>query len=196
MPHKVLAIAGSPRRGGNSETLLDRALAGVAEAEPTADVRKIVLNEMNIKPCQNCRFCAGKGYCRFAESDDMKGVYEALEESDRFIVASPIFFANVSAQLKTMIDRCQPMWVRKFVKKQCHPNQDRRCLFLCCGGFEHDRFYECARQVIKTWAVVLDIRLTGELFYPGIDRRGDIDKHRAAFADAFEAGKKLMTGDG
>lgn len=192
MPRKVLAIAGSPRRGGNSETLLDRALAGVVEADPDAEVRKFVLNEMKIAPCQNCGFCSKTCYCRFADSDDMKVVYEALDRCDRFIVASPIFFANVSAQLKTMIDRCQPAWVRKFKKGRSHPNADRKGLFLCCGGFEHDRFYKCARQVVKTWCVVLDIRLVGELFYGGIDRSGDIEKHPTALADAFEAGKKLM----
>ena len=192
MEHRVLAFAGSPRRGGNSEKLLDSALAGVAAAAPAAAVTKIVLNELEFAPCQNCRFCSTMGYCRFAAGDNMKGIYEALDASDRFVVASPIYFASISAQLKTMIDRCQAIWARKYLLKRPHANPDRKALFLCCGGFKHDRFYKCARQVIAAWCVVLDIRLTGELFYPSIDALGDIAKHPTALDNAFSAGRELM----
>jgi hypothetical protein len=191
LEHKVLAFAGSPRRGGNSEKLLDSALAGVAAAAPGAAITKIVLNELKFAPCQNCGFCSATGYCQFA-GDDMKGIYEALDASDRFVIASPIYFASVSAQIKMMIDRCQAIWARKYLLKRPHANPDRKALFLCCGGFKHDRFYQCARQVIVAWSVVLDIRLTGELFYPSIDARGDIEKHPTALADALAAGRELM----
>lgn len=191
MEHRVLAFAGSPRRGGNSEKLLDSALAGVAAAAPGAAVTKIVLNELKFLPCQNCRFCNATGYCRFAAGDDMKGIYEALDASDRFVIASPIYFANISAQLKTMIDRCQAIWARKYLLNRPHANPDRKALFLSCGGFKHDRFYKCARQVIAAWCVVLDIRLTGELFYPSIDALGDIVKHPTALDEAFNAGREL-----
>jgi len=192
LEHRVLALAGSPRRGGNSEALLDSALAGVAAAAPSAQVRKLVLNELTFAPCQNCGFCSRTGYCQFAASDDMKGVYEALDASDRFLIASPIYFASVSAQLKGMIDRCQAIWARKYLLKRKHANPDRKALFLCCGGFKHDRFYRCARQVIAAWCVVLDIKLTGELFFHSIDERGEIEKHPTALADAFRAGSELM----
>lgn len=192
MEHRVLAFAGSPRRDGNSEKLLDRALAGVAEAAPGATAVKIVLNELKFAPCQNCGFCNAMGYCRFAAGDDMKGIYEALDASDRFVIATPIYFASVSAQLKTMIDRCQAIWARKYLLKRRHPNPDRKALLLCCGGFKHDRFYKCARQVVAAWCVVLDIRLTGELYYSSIDARGDIEKHPTALDDAFSAGRALM----
>ena len=192
MEHKVLAFSGSPRRGGNSEKLLDAALAGVAAAAPGAAITKIVLNELTFAPCQNCGSCNATGDCRFAAGDDMKGIYEALDASDRFIIASPIYFASVSAQLKTMIDRCQAIWARKYLLKRPHANPDRKALFLCCGGFKHDRFYKCARQVIDAWCTVLDIKLTGELFYPSIDARGDIEKHPTALADALNAGRELM----
>lgn len=193
MPHKVLAFAGSPRRNGNSEKLLDGALAGIADAGPAAEVQKVVLNELQFTPCQNCGYCSRTGFCRFAESDDMKGIYQALDSADRFIIASPIYFASVSAQIKAMVDRCQAIWARKYLLKRAHPNPDRKALFLCCGGFKHDRFYKCARRVISAWCIVMDIKLMGELFYPSIDARGDIEKHATALADAFRAGKELMT---
>jgi multimeric flavodoxin WrbA len=193
MSHKVLAVAGSPRRNGNSEKLLDSALAGVVEADPSASVHKVILNELRFTPCQNCGFCSRTGFCRFAEADDMKGIYEMLDASDRFIIASPIYFASVSAQLKMMIDRCQAIWARKYLLNRRHPNPDRKALFLCCGGFKHDRFYKCARQVITAWCAVMDIKLTGELFYQAIDARGQIEKHPTALADAAAAGRALVT---
>lgn len=190
--HKIVAFAGSPRRGGNSEELLDSALAGTAEADPAAEVRKFVLNEMTFKPCLNCGFCSRTGYCRLAESDDMKEIYAALDQADRFVVATPIFFATVSAQLKAMMDRCQSIWARKYLLKQKHANPDRKALLLCCGGFKHDRFYKCTRQAVAAWCVVTDIQLTGELFYSGVDAKGDIAKHPTALADARAAGRALM----
>jgi len=195
LAHKVLAIAGSPRRHGNTETLLDQAIKGITEADREAEGTKIILNERTIKPCQSCGFCTKKGYCRFAESDDMGPIFEALEVSDRFIIAAPIFFANVSAQLKAMIDRCQAIWARKYLLDRPHPNPDRRALFLCCGGFKHDRFFTCARQVIEAWCNVLDIKLSETLFYAGIDARHDIETHSTALAEAAAAGRTLVSPD-
>ena len=192
MTHKLVAFAGSPRRGGNSETLLDAALAGAAEADPRAEVHKLVLNEMNIRPCLNCGECSLTGCCPFAETDDMKRVYALLDECDRFIMATPIYFAAVSAQVKLMMDRCQAIWARKYLLKKRHPDPDRRALLLCCGGFKNERFFPCVRQTVSAWCVVSDIKLTGELFYPGIDNKGAISAHSTALADARAAGRTLI----
>lgn len=191
MSHRVLAIAGSPRRGGNSETLLDRCLEGIAAADPAVAIEKVALGEHTIGPCRNCGYCERHGRCRFADDDDMKGLYPLFDECDRFVVASPIFFANVPAQLKAMFDRCQPYWVRRFIRRERHANADRKALFLCVGGFDHERFYPCARMVVKTWCLCLDIVLAGGLFYKAIDKRGDISRHPTALGEAFEAGREL-----
>lgn len=173
--------------------LLDRALAGAAQADPAVEVRKVVLNELKFVACQNCGFCTTKGFCRYAREDDMGPIYEALDACDRFILATPIYFASVSAQMKAMIDRCQAIWARKYLMKRRHENAaNRRALLLSCGGFKHDRFYKCARQVVTAWCAVCDVNLTGELFYREIDARGDIQKHATALQDAFEAGKALV----
>jgi len=186
-------MAGSPRRGGNSETLLDRALDGVREAAPDAVIEKVVLDDMRIGACKNCGYCEAKGVCRFAEADDMKRMYELIDSFDRFIVASPIFFGSLPAQVKVMFDRCQPYWARKFLRGERHANEDREALFLCVGGFDHDRFYKCCRTVMKVWCVCLDIKLTGDLFYKGIDGRGAIEKHPKALEEALAAGRALAS---
>jgi len=192
LAHKVLAIAGSARRNGNSEKLLERALEGIADAAPDAHITKIILTELSIQPCRSCKACDRTGVCRFAEADDMKQIYAALDESDRFVITSPIYFASVSAQLKIMIDRCQALWARKYLLKRPHPNPDRQALFLSCGGFKHDRFFRCARQVIAAWCATTDIKLAAALFYPDIDARGDIETHPTALPAALAAGKTLV----
>ena len=194
MAHKILAIAGSPRRDGNSELLLDSALKGIAEAAPDAQVTKLILNELDMRPCQNCGACAKTGVCVFSKDDAMGAICSALDDCDRFIVASPIYFATVSAQLKIMIDRCQAIWARKYLLKQRPPNPDRKALFLCCGGFDRDQFFKCARQVVAAWCICLDITLEESLFYRSIDAKGDILKHPTALSEAYAAGRKLVAG--
>jgi len=186
---EVLGLAGSPRRGGNSETLLDQAMEGARAAG--ARVRKIVLNELRFGPCQNCGFCSRQGVCRL--NDDMRQVYEALDHADRIILASPIYFTNVSAQTKMMVDRCQPYWVRKYLLKQPALKTGRRGLFLCVGGFKKGRrFFACAQFLVRIWMLNLDVVLVNSLFQPGVDARGEIQKYPETLAAALAAGRSLV----
>ena len=186
----VSGIAGSPRRGGNSEFLLDRALAG-AEAEG-AEIRKVVLSKLKFTPCHNCGFCAEKGVCRF--DDDMRIIYENLEEATHFILATPVYFTTVSSQVKAMIDRCQSLWSRRFVLKIKPRRADRRGLLLSVGGFKTDRFLHCTQQVVHTWMRVVGIKPVNTLFYSGVDEKGAAEKHPIAGQECFDAGRALVRG--
>ena len=187
---RVLGLAGSPRRGGNSEVLLDRALQGVRDAG--AEVSKIVINDLDFSACQNCGFCSREGRCRIR--DDMYRIYEALEAADHVVLASPIYFTSVSAQTKMMIDRCQPFWARKHVLKQPPGKPGRTGLFLCCGGFEKGRkFFDCAALLVRVWMLTLDVKPANALFYPGVDAAGAIHEHPTAVDEAREAGRALAS---
>jgi multimeric flavodoxin WrbA len=106
---KVLGLAGSPRRGGNSETLLDRALAGAQDAG--AEVEKVVVHRLKMSGCRHCDGCLETGIC--VVKDDMQSLYPKLRAMDAFAVASPMFFMAVTSQLKAVFDRCQCLWVAK-----------------------------------------------------------------------------------
>ena len=187
---EVLGLAGSPRRQGNSETLLDAALDGARTAG--AAVNKIILNELKFSGCQNCGFCAKEGYCRI--KDDMSIVYEALDRADRVILASPIYFTNVSAQAKMMVDRCQPYWARKYVLKLPPKKQNRSGAFLCLGGFKKgEKFFDCSRFLVEVWMINLDVKLAHALYTPGIDAFGEIKKHPDALEQALSIGKALAS---
>ncbi len=88
MPINVLAFAGSPRRGGNSETLLDWVLEAMRQ-EPDVQVEKIVVVDANINPCKGCNACETLNYC--VQKDGMVSIHDKIVAADIIIVASPIF---------------------------------------------------------------------------------------------------------
>ena len=184
----VVGILGSPRRGGNTETLLDSALAGAAEAGHST--AKIVLNDLSIRPCQNCGFCGKNGRCWI--EDDMQTLYPILDVAPRIIVAAPIFFTNVSAQTKLMVDRCQTYWARRYVLKTMPDVEGRRGAFISVGGFKKAmKFFECAERLVKSWCITLGIRYVGGRFYEHIDAKGDAAKHPTARDECYALGKEL-----
>ncbi len=101
---KVLAISGSPRKGGNSDVLCDQFLKGAAEAGH--ECAKINLKEKNISPCMACYGCTKSGEC--VKKDDMGQIQQELVEADVIVLATPVYFYSMDAQMKIMIDRCLP----------------------------------------------------------------------------------------
>jgi len=185
---RVAGICGSPRQGGNSDTLLDAALTAAEGAG--ADVRRIYLRDLDFVPCQNCGYCSQHGVCRI--QDDMTTVYAALDGAGVVLLAAPIYFCSLSAQAKAMIDRCQPYWARKYVLKQEPPRTGRVGGFLSCGGSEDDRFLACTERIVKSWYYVLGVDYGGCVFVPGLDKLGDAAGHPTATRDAAAFGRKLI----
>ena len=183
----VIAFLGSPRKGGNTETLLNEAIRGTG-----MDVRVFDLNGMDIRPCQNCGDCEGTGECTI--QDDMQEVASAIRAADRIILASPVFFSGVSAQTKALIDRCQQFWCEKFLLKKPIPagEYERRGLFLVVGGMKDTTGIECAGTTARAWFRSISVPEHKTLAYAGVDAMGAIKKHPAALGEAFEAGRALI----
>jgi multimeric flavodoxin WrbA len=187
---RVLGIAGSPRRGGNTDLLLAEVMKGAASRG--AEVKTIILNDLKIAPCQHCDGCLETGRCKV--NDDMPMVYRELERADRIVLASPIQFMGVTAQAKAMIDRCQALWVRKYILKQppLGDKRERKGFFVSVGGRKLANLFEPALATVKSWFKVLDIAYAGELLFPGIDEKGAIKNHPDALKQAFAAGQRLV----
>jgi len=187
---RVLGIAGSPRRGGNTDLLLAEVMKGAASRG--AEVETIILNDLEIAPCQHCDACLEAGRCRV--EDDMQMVYRELEAADRIVLASPIQFMGLTAQMKAMIDRCQALWARKYVLKlpPLGNRRERKGLFISVGGRKIANVFDGALVIIKTLFRILDIAYTGELLFPGIDEKGVIAEHPDALSQAFLIGQKLV----
>jgi multimeric flavodoxin WrbA len=185
---KVLGIMGSPRIKGNTELLLDEALKGARSQQ--AEVEKIVVDKLKITPCREYYGCLQDGNCVIR--DDMDDIYPKLLGADAIIVASPIFFYSVSAQMLAFISRCQALWARKYVLK----NLDvplRKGAFIAVGATRGENLFEGPILTVKYFFKAINVEYTDELLIRGVDKRGEIKEHPTALADAFEVGKRLVS---
>ena len=188
---KVIGIFGSPRRGGNTELLLEEALKG-AEKEG-GEVERLRLTDFNITPCKACHGCDQTGECVI--EDDMQKIYPKLLEADIIILASPIFFYGISAWAKALVDRCQAFWSMKYLVKHSSFGKEgkkRKGFFISVGATKGQRVFDGAILTAKYFLDTFNAEYGGELVFKGIDAKGDILKHPEALQQAFEAGKKLV----
>ena len=102
MSKKVLIISSSPRKGGNSDVLCDQFLLGAKEAGHS--VEKVFLRDHKINYCLGCGVCNNTHVC--IQKDDMKGLLDKMVDADVIVLATPVYFYTMDAQLKTFIDRC------------------------------------------------------------------------------------------
>jgi multimeric flavodoxin WrbA len=188
---KVLGLFGSPRRGGNTELLLEEALKG-AESEG-ADVERAYLADFTITPCKECHGCDQTGNCVIL--DDMQKIYPKLLEADIILLASPIFFYGVTAWAKALIDRSQALWARKYLLKDPFMGKGgrkRKGFFISVGATKGQKVFEGAILTAKYFFDVLNAEYVGELVFREVEAKGDILKHQGALRQAFEAGRRLV----
>ncbi|MGA1826293.1 MAG: flavodoxin family protein [bacterium] len=185
---KTVALLGSPRRGGNTETLLDMLLTGCRENGAICE--KIALYEHTISPCRELYGCKKDGRCVI--HDDMDQILSHICDATIVIVASPIFFYNVSAPTKAMIDRCQALWVKKYkLHLPISAIKDRKGVFIGNGATKGKNLFIGAQLTIKYFFDAIDVSYSKELLVRGIDDMGAIKKHPALLNDAYELGKEI-----
>lgn len=107
---RILGIVCSPRKGGNTEILVTEALAAAREAGGETEL--VLVADKNIAACDGCGACRETGICKV--KDDMQTIYEQLERADGVILGTPVYFLNVTAQAKAVMDRTYALlWGRK-----------------------------------------------------------------------------------
>lgn len=182
----VLGIAASPRRGGNSELLLDAALAGAEEAG--AEVRKVALAELSYSGCVACGGCDDGRGCVL--EDDLAPVYELLERADAIVLASPLYFEGLSALAKALIDRGQVYWVRKYALGRT--GKRRRGAVIAVGARINADFSSALRPA-KIWLLTLDADMV-PLTYGGFEEKGSVLDHPSALEEARALGRLMAEG--
>lgn len=105
---KVLILSGSPRKGGNTETLCDRFADGARDAGHEVEI--ISVRGLDVHYCTGCDSCVKTGKCVFR--DDMEKVRDMMMWADVIVLSSPVYFYTISAQLKTVIDRTVPFYTK------------------------------------------------------------------------------------
>ncbi len=189
---RVLGIAGSPRRNGNTDILLAELLRGAADKE--AETKTIVLNSLKFVGCQNCDGCIKTGVCVI--KDDMQPIYDEFEKADVIVLASPMQFMGMTAPMKAMIDRFQAKWVNKYLLKRPPLGTDkpRKGFLIAIGGTKYKNLFEAILLVVKTFFIIVNIEYAGDILLRSVDEKGAIKNHPDYMQQAYEAGKKLATG--
>jgi multimeric flavodoxin WrbA len=188
---KVLGIFGSPRRGGNTDLLLEEALKG-AEQEG-ALVERLHLTDYHVTPCLECHGCDETGRCVIA--DDMQMIYPKLLEADLVILASPIFFYGITAWAKALVDRSQAVWVRKYRLKSpslSKGGRRRKGFFISVGATKGPKLFEGSILTVKYFFDAIHAEYAGDLLFRGLEAKGDVLKQPGALQKAFETGRKLV----
>ena len=192
MTVKVLGISGSPRRHGNTETLLDSFLDGATSAG--ASVEKVVLKEIDYSPCRGCNACHKTGDC--IVKDDAPGVYDKILAADIVAVASPIYSMGITAQLKGFIDRAQYLWARKFILKTLTFSEDHihrhKGVFISTAGQNLSHVFDSAFPAITALFHGTGFDYVENIVANNMDTWNGIKNHPTALKEAYEKGRQIV----
>jgi multimeric flavodoxin WrbA len=186
---KVLGIYGSPRKGGNTDQLLDQALEAARTAG--AETRTVYARDLTMRGCIECGGCDETGKCVL--KDDMQSVYPLLYEADAIIIATPIFFYNVTSQLKAVIDRSQAAWAKQRLEK---PGQRKkhyeggRGYLIAVAASRGERLFDCAEITARYFFDALDMSYEEGLFLRQLEKGDDVQRRPETLNQAFELGRK------
>jgi multimeric flavodoxin WrbA len=188
---KIVAIYGSPRRKGNTATLLKRTVAGARDSG--AHVSEIVLRDLKMSPCLEIFGCTKSGECRL--KDDFQKARDQILSSHGLILASPVFFYTVSAHTKILMDRFQSLWVKKYWidKTPMNPPKIRRKgLLISVGATKGKKLFDGILLSMRYFFDTIDMELWKALLYRGLDFEGDVLKFPEYLDEAYEAGVEYV----
>jgi multimeric flavodoxin WrbA len=189
----VLGIYGSPRKKGNTDRLLDRALEGAESAG--AETRRIYARDLQIDGCLECGGCDKTGTC--VVKDDMEAVYPLLQSAGAIVLASPIFFYGVTAQVKALIDRTQALWSKRMLEKSkqgLKRYDSGKGYLIAVGATRGKNLFEGAELTAQYFFDALDMGYEGGLLLRQLEKASDVETHPTALDDAFELGRRAGTG--
>ena len=189
---KTVAFNGSPRPTGNTTHLLDSFIAGAKKHHAEAEL--LHPQKMNLEYCTGCLRCNMLRRCSISD-DDWPELSSKILDADRLIFATPVFFMTVCAQAKALIDRCQCLWVRKYVlKKPLFTEQrDRRAMVIAVGGSRSKDMFHSIRLTMKYYLDALEMQYAANLFVNQVDELGKIKQHQPALEQAYRLGRELIT---
>lgn len=185
----ALGLQGSPRKKGNTEILLDMFMAVLAGKGFETQVLEVC--RRRIEPCKELTVCEKKGICPI--QDDMTDeIYGLLRRADIIVAASPVFFYNVTSQLKALIDRCQTLWARKYMLKLNDPGHlTRRGFVLAVGATSGKQLFDGLNLTAKYFFDAVSADFTGSLTYRRMESRGQIKSHPTLQEDVTRAAGQL-----
>ena len=179
MGKNVLIISSSPRKGGNSETLASVFAKGAEESGHT--VETVYLREKNYGFCKGCLACQKLGYC--VVKDDAVEIAAKMHDADVLVFATPVYYYSVSGQLKTMLDRSNPLFDSDYAFTKAY--------LLAAATEDEAETVEGAVKTVQGWVDCFErCELSGTVFAGGVTDVGEIAGH-PALEKAYQMGKEL-----
>lgn len=175
MGKKVLILSGSPRKGGNSDMLCDAFMKGAEESGNA--VTKIRVAEKNIGYCRACYACKSTGIC--AIKDDMAEILQSMIDADILVLASPVYFYSIDAQLKTLIDRTVARWPEV---------KDKEFYYIITAADVEKESLETTLACFRGYADCVDgAKEKGVVYGTGVYEKGTVQGTKA-MQEAYEMG--------
>ena len=179
MNKKVLVISSSPRKGGNSETLAAAFAKGAQEAGN--QVETVYLREKQVGFCKGCLACLKLGHCTV--QDDAVEIAAKMHDADVLVFATPVYYYCVSGQLKTMLDRANPLFDSDYAFTKAY--------LLATAAEDGEETVEGTVKAVQGWVDCFErCELTGTVFAGGVNGVGDIAGH-PALEKAYQMGKEV-----
>lgn len=179
MNKKVVIISSSPRKNGNSETLAKELAKGAADAGN--QVEFITLKDLKLEFCRGCLYCQSHDRCVI--SDSVNGLLESVQNADVLVFATPVYYYSVSGQLKTFLDRLNPLFPRENKFRDVY-------LVATCADIENSAF-EGTVKAVEGWIECFEgVKLAGTVLCPGVTDVGDVND-KEELETAYEAGKNV-----
>ncbi len=180
---KILAVVGSPRKGGNTDLLVSRIAEGAAAAGTQVEV--VRLSEWQIRECDGCHACWTGRPC--SKKDDMLALYPKIAASEAIVFGTPVYWYGPTALLKAFIDR--------FVYFNCEANRPMirgKCAAVAIVLEEtHEPTWRPVVEFFEKSLAYLEMKTAGTIIAPGVGKKGEILKHPERLEEAYRLGARL-----
>ena len=175
----ILILSGSPRRGGNTDLLVEAFVKGTSQKH---HVEVVSVHDYKVNPCMGCNACFRSEHHLCAQKDDMAMIYEKMAHADMLVIASPVYFYGLSAQLKAVIDRCHNPVRDTFPIKQM--------ALLLVGAATLSELFDSILVQYQLCLNFFKLEDAGRVLVRGVKDKGDI-KNANALNEAFELGQHI-----
>ena len=176
---KVLVISGSPRKGGNSDLLCDEFIRGARDNGN--DVEKVSLAEKKVGFCHACYYCRDHGG-ECAIKDDMGEILNKMLFADVIVLASPVYFYSIDAQMKALIDRTVARWLQI---------KNKEFYYIITSAEDSKDVMNCTLECFRGLAACLEGSVEkGAIYGKGVYQKGEI-KDKSAMREAYHMGANI-----
>ena len=175
----ILILSGSPRKGGNTDLLVEAFVKGASQKH---HVEVVSVHDYKVNPCMGCNACFKNKANACVQNDDMSLIYEKMSQADMLVIASPVYFYGLSAQLKAVIDRFHnPIRNSSSVKKMA---------LLLVGAATLPELFDSILAQYRLCLNFFKLEDAGRVLVRGVKDKGDI-QNTNALNEAFDLGEKV-----